>query len=119
MQEFRDDTSSFVDDDERTLDETTMALSLLAGPPNLPAEMSDFARTLCILGIIFSAFLTIATFITLRSWFTWSNLLLLAFQLVLVIGIWILLLVYCVVKIFSDNRTRLANEMAVEEYEEI
>ena len=119
MQEFREDTSYFNDDDERVLDETTMALSLLTGPPTLSAEMSDFTRTLCFFGIIFSAFLTVATLITLRSWFAWSNLLLLAFQLILVIGVWIMLLIYCVVKILSDNRTRLANEIAVEEYEEI
>ena len=119
MEEFREDTSYFVDDDERMLDETTMALSLLAGPPNLAPEMSDFARALCYIGIIFSAFLTIATFISLRNWLAWSNLLMLAFQLILVTGIWIMLFTYCIVKIVSDNRTKLANEDALEEYEEI
>jgi hypothetical protein len=117
MQEFREDPSYFVDDDERVIDETTMALTLLSAPLDLAPEMSPFARAMCYMGIISSAFLTFATFISLRNWLAWSNLLLLAFQLILVVGIWIVLFTYSIVKIVSDNRTRLANEDALEEHQ--
>ncbi len=117
MEEFREDTSYFVDDDERVIDETTMALTLLSAPLDLAPEMSPFARAMCYMGIISSAFLTFATFISLRNWLAWSNLLLLAFQLILVVGIWIVLFTYSIVKIVSDNRTKLANEDTLEEHQ--
>jgi len=117
MSELSEDFSYFNDDDERTLDETTMALSLLAGPPDLAPEMSPFGRALCFMGTASSVCLTIATIISLHNWFAWSNLLLLAFQFLLTIGIWIFLLIYCITKIVSDNRTKLANEIALEEHQ--
>jgi hypothetical protein len=118
MSELTEDFSYFNDDDERVLDETTMALSLLAGPPDLAAEMSPFGRTLCYMGMASSAFLTIATITSLHNWIAWSNLLLTALQLLLVAGIWVFLLLYCLTKIAADNRTKLANEIALEEYQE-
>jgi len=107
------------DDDERMIDETTLALQLLSAPQELEPELSTAGVVFCVMGAIFSAAMVLATFRTLWTWLDWSNLLLLLLQLVLVVGIWITLLVFCGVKLVMNYHAKQRNLDILEDRQDL
>ena len=107
------------DDDERMIDETTLALQLLSVPQELEPELSAAGVVFCVMGATFSAAMILATFKTLWTWLDWSNLLLLLLQLVLVVGIWITLLVFCGVKLVMNYHAKQRNLCILEDRQDL
>jgi hypothetical protein len=98
------------DDDERAVDETPLALHLLAAPQDLDPELSPCGVVLCCMGDLLAGGMLMATLKTLWAWLAWSNLLLLLLQLLLTVGVWIVLLAFCTTRLIADHQHKQKNQ---------